>query len=74
MAKLPAALAEQIGSIDVSGGALTLDLRQGGEIRFGNARDADAKSAAALAVLRYLGSAHFRYIDVSTPQRPVSHD
>ncbi|HWS46410.1 MAG TPA: FtsQ-type POTRA domain-containing protein [Acidimicrobiia bacterium] len=74
VAKLPAALAEQVGSIDVSGGALTLDLRQGGEIRFGNARDADAKSAAALAVLRYLGSAHFRYIDVSTPQRPVSHD
>ena len=33
-----------------------------------------AKASSALAVLAHIGAAHFTYIDVSTPDRPVSHD
>ena len=43
------------------------------EIRLGNASELGAKSASALAVLARLGDAHFTYVDVSTPDRPVSH-
>ena len=74
--RLPHALASQVVAVDVSGGGLALDLASGGAIRFGNDSALDAKAASALAVIEHLGAAHahFGYIDVSTPDRPVSHD
>jgi cell division protein FtsQ len=73
VARLPGALRELVVGVDVSGNGLALDLAGGGEIRLGNTSDLDAKAASAQAVLAHLGSAHFSYIDVSTPYRPVSH-
>ena len=74
--RLPRALAAQVVAVDVSGGGLTLDVASGGAIRLGNDSALDAKAASALAVIDHLGGAHahFGYIDVSTPDRPVSHD
>jgi cell division protein FtsQ len=71
--RLPRALAERVRAVDVGGGALSLQLAAGGTIRLGNANELDAKAQAALAVLAHLADASFNYIDVSTPQRPVSH-
>jgi len=70
--EIPSALASRVVAVDVSEPGLALDLAHGGEIRLGGTNDLDAKSAAALAVLAHLGSASFRYIDVSAPDRPVS--
>jgi len=72
-ARLPATLAQRVVAVDVSGGGLALVLSSGGQIRLGNASDLGAKAAAAQAVLAHLGAAPFSYIDVSTPNRPVSH-
>ena len=74
--RLPGALASQVVAVDVSGGGLALDLASGGVIRLGSDTALDAKAASALAVIEHLGGAHahFGYIDVSTPDRPVSHD
>ena len=72
--RLPLALAHQVVAVDVSDGGLALATRDGGSIRLGNASELAAKAASALAVLAHLGTAHFTYIDVSTPDRPVSHD
>ena len=71
--RLPRALGEQVVAVDVGRNGLALDLARGGQIRLGNTSDLDAKAASALAVLGHIGSAHFTYIDVSTPARPVSH-
>jgi hypothetical protein len=57
----------------VSGNGLALDLAAGGEIRLGNTSELGAKAASAQAVLAHLASAPFAYIDVSTPDRPISH-
>jgi cell division protein FtsQ len=70
--RLPRALAERVHAVDVGGGALELRLANSGTIRLGNATDLSAKAASAIAVLSHLGDAPFNYIDVSTPQRPVS--
>ena len=72
--RLPATLAQQIDAVDVGGPGLALHVRGAGEIRLGNADDLDAKAASALAVLAHLGGRPFSYIDVSTPDRPTSHD
>lgn len=74
VAHLPAALAHSVAAVDVGGNGVALDLIAGGEIRLGDTSDLAAKAASALAVLAHLGTAHFTYIDVSTPDRPVSHD
>jgi hypothetical protein len=71
--RLPRALGELVVAVDVSGNGLALDLARGGQIRLGNTNDLDAKAASAQAVLVNIGVAHFSYIDVSTPARPVSH-
>jgi len=71
--RLPRALGSQVAAVDVSGDGLALDLAGGGEIRLGNPSDLDAKAASAQAVLAHLAAAPFSYIDVSTPDRPVSH-
>jgi len=72
-ARLPAALGLRVEAVDVSGSRLALELRDGGEIRLGNANDLGAKAASALAVLDHLGGTPFSYIDVSTPDRATSH-
>ncbi|HEV7525349.1 MAG TPA: FtsQ-type POTRA domain-containing protein [Acidimicrobiia bacterium] len=71
--RLPAALGLRISAVDVSGSGIALILAAGGQIRLGDASNLDAKAASALAVLAQLGSQHFSYIDVSTPDRPISH-
>ena len=72
MPRLPRALAERVSAVDVAAGAFALQLKDSGTIRLGNADNLDAKAAAAIAVLEHLGGAPFSYIDVTTPQRPVS--
>lgn len=71
--RLPAALAQRVVAVDVSGNGLALELAGNGEIRLANTDDLAAKAASAEAVLDHLGVAHFAYIDVSTPDRPISH-
>jgi cell division protein FtsQ len=58
--QLPAALAQRVAAVDVSGDGIALDT-------IGNA----SKSASALAVLGSLGGAQFTYVDVSVPSRPL---
>ena len=72
VSRLPRALAERVSAVDVGAGAFGLQLKDSGTIRLGNAENLDAKAAAAIAVLEHLGAAPFSYIDVTTPQRPVS--
>lgn len=57
---------------DSAGGGVAVDLANGIELRMGDASDAEAKWAAAAAVLAdpELGSP--AYVDVSVPERPVS--
>ncbi len=71
--RLPAALATQVAAVDVSGNGVALVVLGGGEIRLGDTNNLDAKAASADAVLAHLGTEHFSYIDVSTPDRPLSH-
>ena len=71
--RLPTALAQQVVAVDVSGDGLALVLTSGSQIRLGDSSDLDAKAASAQAVLAHVGAAPFSYIDVSTPNRPVSH-
>ena len=71
--RLPRALGSQVAAVDVSGNGLALDLAAGGEIRLGNTSELGAKAASAQAVLAHLAAAPFAYIDVSTPDRPISH-
>jgi cell division protein FtsQ len=72
---LPATLARQVDAVDVSDSGLALEMRGGGEIRLGNPSDLAAKAASAQAVLDHLAatSSHYSYIDVSTPDRVISH-
>jgi cell division protein FtsQ len=72
-ARLPPALAQLVAAVDVGGNELALDLVGGGTIRLGNSSSLAAKGSSALAVLAHLGGRPFTYIDVSTPDRPVSH-
>ena len=71
--RLPAVLSQQVVAVDVSGSGVALILTSGGQIRLGSATDLDAKAASAQAVLTHLAGACFAYIDVSTPNRPLSH-
>jgi len=68
---LPAALAQRVAAVDVSGDGIALDTIGNGEIRLGDTTDLASKSASALAVLGSLGGAHFAYVDVSVPSRPI---
>jgi cell division septal protein FtsQ len=70
---LPAALARQVAAVDVSGSGVSLELSAGGEIRLGDASNLIAKAASAQAVLDHLAGTPFSYIDVSTPDRAISH-
>lgn len=70
---LPAALAQSVAAVDVGGNGVALDLASGEQIRLGDTSNLAAKAASALAVMARPGGTHFAYIDVSTPDRPVSH-
>jgi cell division protein FtsQ len=70
--RLPVALAQQVVAIDVSGSGVALVLAGDGQIRLGTTAGLDAKAASAQAVLAHLGPACFVYVDVSTPDRPIS--
>jgi cell division protein FtsQ len=72
--RLPKALASQIDAVDVSGGGVALHVAHGGQILLGDTTNLDAKAASALAILGLKGGRPFSYIDVSTPDRPTSHD
>ena len=69
---LPAQLANQVVAINVAGEGVALELTRGGEVRLGTLDDVDAKSAAALAVLKTWGDKPLSYIDVSVPQAPTA--
>lgn len=73
VSRLPDALSQQVAAIDVSGGGIALVLASGAQIRIGSSDDLDAKAASAQAVMTHLGTQCFSYIDVSTPNRPLSH-
>jgi len=53
-------------------GGLTLDLRNGPDLRFGGADRLRAKWAAAAAVLADAGSAGATYLDLRYPERPAA--
>lgn len=61
----------RVTSVRTTGGELTLMLRDGIEIRLGDARDVPLKLVVAANVLPLVTS-DTRYIDVSVPGRPVS--
>ena len=71
--RLPRALAQQVEAVDVSGTGIALELRGSGEIRLGDSSHLTAKAASAQAVLDHLAGTPFSYIDVSTPDRAISH-
>lgn len=73
VAHLPAPLAQQVAAVDIGGSGVALELRAGGEIRLGDSSNLIAKAASAQAVLDHLAGAPFSYIDVSTPDRAISH-
>jgi cell division protein FtsQ len=72
---LPAAFARQVEAVDVSDSGVALEMLGGGEIRLGNASNLAAKAASAQAVIDHLAQTHssYSYIDVSTPNRAISH-
>jgi len=70
---LPAAFARQVAAVDISGSGVALELSAGGEIRLGDTSNLIAKAASAQAVLDHLAGTPFSYIDVSTPDRVISH-
>jgi cell division protein FtsQ len=74
VAQLPAALAQRVVAVDVHGTGIALVDRDGTQIRLGDTSNIDAKAASALAVLAYPRSRPLKYLDVSTPNRPVSHE
>ena len=75
VAHLPTAFARQVDAVAVTDGGVALEMRGGGEIRLGNSSDLAAKAASAQAVLDHLAAtgSHYSYIDVSTPDRVLSH-
>jgi cell division septal protein FtsQ len=74
--RFPAPLAERIGRIVVSPGALVMHTRDGIELRFGPLTDLGAKASAATSVLAHADEAGLAlaYVDLRVPQTPVSGD
>lgn len=72
---LPPALAPAVVAVDLGGAAdVTLLTVSGPELRFGDLDDAEAKGAAAAAVLERLAAegATYEYVDVRVPEAPVA--
>jgi cell division protein FtsQ len=77
-ARLLAALPDELrkgvagARVDADAGGVVIDLRIGIELRMGDGGEADAKWAAAAAVLAEPDLGSPGYIDVSVPERPVA--
>jgi cell division protein FtsQ len=72
---LPPTLAPAVTAVDLGGAAdVTLLTAGGPELRFGDLDDAEAKGAAAAAVLERLAAegATYEYVDVRVPEAPVA--
>jgi cell division protein FtsQ len=72
---LPPALAPAVVAVDLAGTAdVRLITTTGPELRFGDLGDAEAKGAAAAAVLERLAAegATYEYVDVRVPEAPVA--
>jgi len=69
---LPGALAQEVARVDVAGAGITLVLTDGVAVRLGSGEDAEAKGAAALAVLERNRGAPLAYVDVRVPEHPVA--
>ncbi len=67
-----ARLPEQVASSEAAGGELTFRLRNGIELRLGDARELALKLAIARRILPALPPVTGGYLDVSVPERPVS--
>jgi cell division protein FtsQ len=73
LAAAPAALRDRVGHATTTReGGLTLQLRDGPDLRFGGADRLSAKWAAATAVLASSASAGATYIDLRYPERPAA--
>ena len=59
-----------VRTVQTDDGGLTLVLRNGVELRFGEPADLRLKLAVARRALPFVGAGS--YLDVSVPQRPVS--
>jgi cell division protein FtsQ len=70
--KLPAELRLRAARVVVSGGEITLVLRDGPEVRFGAPDHVSTKARAALAVLGAAGGRPPTYVDVRVPTAPVT--
>jgi cell division protein FtsQ len=72
---LPAELRAMVAGLVATPSGFTLLLAPGtpaGELRIGSGAQLTAKTDAALAVLRSLGTNHVPYVDVSVPTAPVT--
>ena len=65
--------ATRIREARARGGEIDLVLRSGTEIRLGSPHDLPLKLAVAREILATLGALGEGYVDVSVPERPVSH-
>ncbi len=73
LANAPSALLARVASVTVSSShGLTVALRTGPEVYFGDFRQLTAKWNSAMAVLASSSSAGAAYIDVSDPSRPAA--
>jgi cell division protein FtsQ len=70
--KLPAELRMRVARVVADGGAVTLALRDGPEVRFGSPDQVPAKARAALAVLGTITGPPPAYVDVRVPTAPVT--
>jgi cell division protein FtsQ len=72
LGQLPPELGLRIARIVVDGGAVTLGVRDGPEVRLGLPQRVAEKGRAALAVLASVPDSPPRYIDVRVPGAPVA--
>lgn len=70
--KLPTELRNRVARVVADGGAATLALRDGPEVRFGSPDQVPAKARAVLAVLGTITGPPPAYVDVRVPTAPVT--
>jgi cell division protein FtsQ len=72
LGQLPSELAARVTRVTTDGGAVTLALRDGPELRLGPPTRVPAKARAALAVLGTITGGPPAYVDVRVPSAPVT--
>ena len=72
LGQLPSELAGRVARVTTDGGAVTLALRDGPELRLGPPTRVPAKARAALAVLGTITGGPPAYVDVRVPGAPVT--